>query len=138
MHLVDHHRVPLLGHEQALARRVVGQTLEALVAVQANAQGQLLGVGGIEEQGVIVQAYADQPLLALIGDHVAVGPDVLHRLGVAEAGQRDTAQDTAIQRQLDQFGLGIGNGEQALAVGVVGQRRDVVVQPSIGLASSTT
>ena len=125
VNLVDQHRVALLGHEQALAGRVVRQPLEPLVAVQANAQGQLLGIAGIEEHRVVVKAHAYQPLLTLVGDHVAVGPDVLHRLWVAKTGQRNSAQDAAVQRQLDQLRTCIGNGEQGLAVGVVGQRRNV-------------
>ncbi|MNE34350.1 hypothetical protein D3C80_1280700 [compost metagenome] len=68
-------------------------------------------------------------MLTLVGDHIAVRPNVLHSLRVAEASQRHTAQDTAIQRQLDQLRTGVGDREEGFAVGVVGQRRNVIIQP---------
>ncbi|MNZ40652.1 hypothetical protein D3C78_581810 [compost metagenome] len=128
MHLVDQHRVALLGHEQALAGRVIGQAFETLVAVQANAQGQLLGILGVEKRRVVVQAHANQALFALVGDHVSVGADVFHRLRVAKPGQRHAPQNAPVQRQLDQLRAFIGNGKQAIAIGVEGQRRNVFIQ----------
>ncbi|MNI46950.1 hypothetical protein D3C73_1014380 [compost metagenome] len=97
VNFVDHHRVSLLGHEQAFARRVIGQPLEPLVAVQAYAKAQLLGIVGVQEHRVVPQAHANQPLLALIGNHVTVGPYVFHRLRVAETGQRHPPQDTTVE-----------------------------------------
>ncbi|MNS93812.1 hypothetical protein D3C72_1280080 [compost metagenome] len=38
MHLVNQHRIALLGYEQTLAGRVISQPLKPLVAVQADTQ----------------------------------------------------------------------------------------------------
>ncbi|MNJ44425.1 hypothetical protein D3C77_394770 [compost metagenome] len=103
VHLVDQHRVALLGNEQTLARRVVGQPLEAFITVQADTQGELLGILGIQKQSVVTQVDANQALLTLVRDHVTARPDILHRFGITKAGQRHTAQNTSVQRQLDQL-----------------------------------
>ncbi|MNH23551.1 hypothetical protein D3C79_834530 [compost metagenome] len=68
-------------------------------------------------------------MLTLIGNHEAVGADILHGLRVAETGQWYAPQDAPIQRQLDKLRACIGDREQGLAVRVVGQRRQVIVQP---------
>ncbi|MNQ73009.1 hypothetical protein D3C85_877280 [compost metagenome] len=128
MNLVDPQRIALLGDEQALADRVVSQTLEALVAAQLDAQRQLLGVGRVDLAGVLVQAHLDQALSSLVGDHIEAATDVFDRLGIAKSDQLDPAQDATVERQLDQFRVLVGDGEQAAPIRVVSQRRDVVVQ----------
>lgn len=129
MDLVDAHRVALLGDEQALALGVVGQPLETLVAVEADTQRKLLGIGSVDEARIVLQAHLDQALLALVGDHVDTAADVLDGLGVAEAGQRDGPQYLALQGQLDDLRRLVGHGEQGAPVGIEGQRGNVVVQP---------
>ena len=124
----DPQRVALLGHEQAPALAVVGQALEALVAIQAQPQGQLLAVGGIQPAGVVVHVHLEQTLGALVADHIDTRTDVLHRLGIAKAGQGHAPQDFPGQGQLDQFGALVGHGKQAAPVGVVGQRRNVITE----------
>ncbi|MNP00563.1 hypothetical protein D3C76_923550 [compost metagenome] len=126
--LVDTHRIALLGHEQALPGRIVGQSLEALVAGKADAQGQLLGFVGIDGGGVLVQAHLDQALKALVGDDVDALADVLDGLGIAEPHQRDTADQVAVQGQLDEFRALVGDREEAVAVRVVGQGGNIVRQ----------
>ncbi|MNF96724.1 hypothetical protein D3C84_795200 [compost metagenome] len=64
----------------------------------------------------------DQPLLTLVGDDVSVGADEFHRFRITEADQRDALKDLAFQRQLDQLGVFIGDGEQAFADRIEGQR----------------
>ncbi|MNC61493.1 hypothetical protein D3C75_1114370 [compost metagenome] len=122
VHFVDQHRVALLGDKQALAHRIVGQPFKSLVAAHVHAERHLLSVRRIEERGVVLQMNLDQPLLALVGDHVGVGADVLHRLRIAKADQRDAAQDLAVEGKLDQLGVLIGDRKQAFAHRVVGQR----------------
>ncbi|MNE25222.1 hypothetical protein D3C80_1185440 [compost metagenome] len=126
---VDAHRVALLGDEQPALGGVEGQPLEALVATQADAEGQLLAIGGVNEGGLLVDVDADQPLLPLVADDVATRADVLDRLRIAEAGQGNLAQQATVQGQLDDLWRLVGDAEQAVPVGVVGQRRDIVVQP---------
>ena len=94
----------------------------------------MLRIGGVEELGVIVHMHFDQALLALIADDVDVVADKFHRFGIAKAHQRNAPQDLALQRQLDQFGVFIGDSKQAFAHGVVGQGRDIVVEPFDHLA----
>ncbi|MCY1536220.1 hypothetical protein D9M68_716660 [compost metagenome] len=109
--LVDAHRIAFLGHEQPLPGRVVGQPLEALVTGKADAQGQLLGFGGIDGSGVLVQAHLDQALLTLVGDDVDALADVLDGLGIAEPHQRDAADQVAVQGQFDELRALVGDGE---------------------------
>ncbi|MNP03684.1 hypothetical protein D3C76_955780 [compost metagenome] len=131
--LVDAHRIALLGDEQALAGGVVGQPLETLVAAQADADGQLFAVGRVDEARAVVQAHPDQTLEAFVDDDVDARRDVFDRLRIAETGQRNPAQHAPIQGQLDDLLLLVGDAEQAAPVGIVGQRRDVVVQSLDGL-----
>ncbi|MDT4875941.1 hypothetical protein FQZ97_1113480 [compost metagenome] len=72
--------------------------------------------------GVVFQANLDQALLTLVGDDVDVFADELHRLRIAKADQGDAPQNLAVQRQLDQLGIFIGDGEQALADRIERQR----------------
>ncbi|MNR15093.1 hypothetical protein D3C85_1316080 [compost metagenome] len=129
LHFVDQHRVALLGDEQPLAYRIVSQPLKTLVAAHVYANGHLLGVCTIEEGGVLLQMNLDQSLLTLIRDHVGVGTDEFHRLRIAEASQRHTPQNLALKGQLDQLGVFVGDSEQAFALRIERQRRDVIVQP---------
>ncbi len=80
----------------------------------------------------------DQALLAFIGDDVDVVADELHGLGVTKSHQGNAPQDLAVQRQLDQFGVLIGHGKQAFAHRVIGECRDIVIEPSMTWASSVT
>ncbi|MNO01307.1 hypothetical protein D3C81_2214150 [compost metagenome] len=64
----------------------------------------------------------DQPLLALVGDHVGVGADEFNGLRITKADHRDAAQNLAVEGQLDQFGVLVGDGEQAFAHRIEGQR----------------
>ncbi|KAF1069580.1 MAG: hypothetical protein GAK45_01049 [Pseudomonas citronellolis] len=128
MHLVDAHRVALLGHEQATAIRIVGQPLETLVAVQTDAQRELFHITGIEVPGIRVQHHAKQPLTALVTEYIDIATDVLDGLGITKAGQVDTPQHLALQRQFDDPCWRVGHREQAAPVRVVGQRRDIVIQ----------
>ncbi|MNW09529.1 hypothetical protein D3C71_2065470 [compost metagenome] len=61
-------------------------------------------------------------MLALVSDDISVFADEFHRLRIAKADQGDTPQDLAVQRQLDHFGIFIGDGEQALADRIERQR----------------
>ncbi|MNZ86719.1 hypothetical protein D3C78_1055540 [compost metagenome] len=129
LHFIDQHRVALLGDKQALALGVVGQAFKPLVPGHVNAQGHLLGIGGIEERRAVLQMNLDQALLTLIADHIGVGTDELHRLRVAKPHQRHAAQDFPVEGHLDQLGILVGHGEQAFTHRIKGQCRDVIVQP---------
>ncbi|MNN51823.1 hypothetical protein D3C81_1664840 [compost metagenome] len=87
-----------------------------------DANGHLLGVCRIDKSGVLLQTDLDQPLLAFISDHIDVLTDELHRLRITETDQRHTAQNPAVEGQLDQLAVFVGDGEQAFAHRVVGQR----------------
>ncbi|MNP25262.1 hypothetical protein D3C76_1180600 [compost metagenome] len=121
VHFVDQHRVALLGDKQALAYRIVSQAFEPLVAAHVHTEGHLFRVRGVEKAGVMLQMDLDQALLALVRDHVGVGADELDSFRITKTDQRDAPQDPAVERQLDQFGVLIGDREQAFAHRVVGQ-----------------
>ncbi len=89
--LVDTYRIALLGDEQALAGRVVGQAFEALVTVEIDAQRKLLRLLGVDDAGLLVYLDAQQPLPAFIADHVNAFGNVLDGLRIAEADQGNRA-----------------------------------------------
>ena len=126
--LVDAQRVALLGHEEALAIRIVGEPLEALVAVTADTKRELLAVGGIQALRALGEADLEQALLALVADHVGIAADVLDGFWIAEAVQGDAAQYRPGEREFDQFRVLVGDGKQRPPVGVEGQRRNVVAE----------
>ena len=130
VHFIDAHGIALLGDKQALTLEVIGKALEALVlAAHLQAQRHLLPVSGIDRCGAVIDPHLDQPLGPLVSDHEAARRHILHRLGVSEADQLDLPQHLAVERQLDQFGVLVGDGKQALPIRVVRQRRDVVLEP---------
>ena len=94
-----------------------------------HAKGHLLGIRCIEERCVLLQMNLDQPLLTLVSDHVSVGTDEFHRFRIAKPDQRNASNNLAVQRQFDQLGVFVGDGEQAFAHRIEGQRRNIVVQP---------
>ncbi|MNY16531.1 hypothetical protein D3C86_1497990 [compost metagenome] len=93
-----------------------------------HAQGDLFGILRVEKGRVLFQVNLDQSLRTLVGDHVSVGTDELHRLRIAEADQRHAPDDPAVQGQFNQFGVFVGDREQALAHRIERQRGHIVVQ----------
>ncbi|MPN10944.1 hypothetical protein SDC9_158242 [bioreactor metagenome] len=66
-----------------------------------------------------------QRLSPFIGQHELAGPDILDGLRIAHPAQRDAAQHITAQRQLDDFRGGVGDREQAPAIGVVSQSGEI-------------
>ncbi|KPY85321.1 Unknown protein sequence [Pseudomonas syringae pv. tagetis] len=128
-HLDDLHRIALAGDKQALAARVIGQTFVAFIATGRQPQRQLLGIGGVQTFGVVIHMNLNQPQLTLITDDVNAGADVFNGLCIAKPHQRNTSQHTTIQAEFDQFRILVGHREQALAVRVVAQARDIILKP---------
>ena len=133
-HFVNQHGVALLGDKQALAHRIVGQAFKALVARRVDPQRQLLGIAGIQNPGVVIDLDLDQALLTLIGNHIGIFTNKLHRFGITKPDQCDTAQDLAIKGKFDQLGFLVGYSEQAFTNRVEGQCRNIVLEPFDGLA----
>jgi len=133
-HLVDSDRVALLGDEQPLADLIVGQALEALVAVTVDAQRELRRVRGIDDRRSLIDLDPKQALPALVADHIHAGGDVLDSLRIAEADQRDRAQQIALQAEFEQMRVAIGDGDQTVAIGIEGQRREIVLNATDHLA----
>ena len=133
-HFVNQHRIPLLGHKQTLADRVVGQPFKSLVTPLMDPQRQLLRLPGIEYLSVVINLDLEQPLLMFVGNHVGIGVNKLDCLGIAKPDQGNTPQNPAIQAQLHQFAFFVGHGKQAFTQRVVGQCRDIVLKPFNHLA----
>ncbi|RMN99262.1 hypothetical protein ALQ50_05525 [Pseudomonas coronafaciens pv. coronafaciens] len=128
-HLDDLHRVAFSGNEQALAHRVIGQPLVTFVAARVDPQRQLLGVGGVEAFCVVIDVNLNQPQPTLVADDIRAGADVFNSFSIAKAHQRNAPQHAAIEAQLDQLGILVGHCEQALAIRVVTETRNIIFQP---------
>ncbi len=127
-HFDDLHGPPLFGDEQPTALIIVGQAFEAVVAAGVDAQGQLLGIGRVEECRVVIHMNLDQPLTVLVADHVNPGADVLDRLGVTKPGQGNSSENPPFQAQLDQLGVFVGHGKEGFALRIEAERRDISLQ----------
>ena len=97
-HFVDTLRVALLGHEQATAGGIKGQSLEALVAVAANAESQTWRPPAIDRPRPRVDRDMHQRLPSFVGQHEFAGADILDGFRIAHPAQRDVAQHIAAQR----------------------------------------
>jgi hypothetical protein len=67
VNFIDAQRVALLGDKQALADRIVGQALKTLVAIEPQAQRQLLGLIGMQFVSPVLAAAGRSQLTAATG-----------------------------------------------------------------------
>lgn len=89
---------------------------------------------GIDDARLLIDLDAQQPLQAFIADHVDAFGDVLDGLRIAEADQRNGAQQIAFQAEFQPVRIAVGDGDQAVAIRIEGQRRQVIVDTGDDLA----